>query len=603
MPLFSRETVRSPAFIFIVYVVLASLFVMIFRILFPGEAPPLPIFADSWRMAMWVQDMIALFPALTMAALVLPFCMTGFQGDGHHAQFSPDLFKRRFMVPTLTAISASVFYGLLFFVFLPMAQGSERNMRFEGEIYRMARDRARVHVEAGEWVNASQFLGMAKGIWPGSRELVPLWNEVETNLERMRFASVEGRGQLRPYASRDDIHGLWHPGVANTAQAMAMSRAAYRDGLLFDAHWLATLGWRLAPGNSSPEAIEAARFAAHTWNRIEEQRPTAGEMRQRELFLRKRAGYLAMQSGDWIQAFYIFQALAALTPGDPDVRNFLEHSRRELDGVAFFTDTMNLTIGNTTAGVVFSLPVELGNRRGRAVLRLASLSSTPDVAYGVGLEYMLFDYQSRLMLHLHAPYARFRPLVMDMDGPNPRPMVDVLMRAVNRNDPGGIWEPTVEWSAGAALFDPGHARFSLNISYDTFLMLSQMRQDVSAMHIGRLSNAARVSRETGYISQVFQAEILNRLGAGLFLLPAAIAAIAIGWYLRTKRFPRYLFIPLLFVLPVVFNGIAYIIRAGLNIIGISLTLGLGFPVALTLFSIILAGAFVCSLFLLAAQKS
>ncbi|MCL2600790.1 MAG: hypothetical protein FWD88_06380, partial [Treponema sp.] len=156
---------------------------------------------------------------------------------------------------------------------------------------------------------------------------------------------------------------------------------------------------------------------------------------------------------------------------------------------------------------------------------------------------------------------------------------------------------------GAALFDPGHARFSLNISYDTFLMLSQMRQDVSAMHIGRLSNAARVSRETGYISQVFQAEILNRLGAGLFLLPAAIAAIAIGWYLRTKRFPRYLFIPLLFVLPVVFNGIAYIIRAGLNIIGISLTLGLGFPVALTLFSIILAGAFVCSLFLLAAQKS
>jgi len=111
-----------------------------------------------------------------------------------------------------------------------------------------------------------------------------------------------------------------------------------------------------------------------------------------------------------------------------------------------------------------------------------------------------------------------------------------------------------------------------------------------------------VSVETGHIPQVFEAEILNRLGSALFFLPMSIVAIAIGWYFRARRFPRFLFVPMLFVMPLVFNAVAYIIRAGLNVMGISLTLALGFPAALILFSLILAFAFVCSLLLLAAQK-
>jgi len=602
MPLFKKERLQSPVFIFVLYVAVAFCLMLGFRTIFPGEAPPLPILSTSWWITRWLMDIVALFPALALSALVIPFCTSGFREEDPNDKFSPDLFKKRFSVPIITAISASALYALLFFLVLPLAQNHERNMRFDGEIYRMAVSRARYHIEAEEWVKASHFIGLSNSVWENSPELVPLRNEVEINLEQERMTRRERPVMGRPDIALSDIPGQWDP--VDTAEAMAMSRAAYDEGRLFDAHWLATLGRRLA-GNNSPEQVAAAQFAARTWNLIESQRPTENQRRMHELFELKLYGYRAMQSGDWVRAFFTFQELTELTPADPDVRNFLELSTRELDNVAFFTDEMTITVGNTITGVVFSLPAELGAWRGRAVLRLASLSSTPDVAFGVGLEYMLFDHQSRLMLHLHAPYAKFRPLSIGFTGyPEARRQyVTVLMRALDRNDHERYWEPTVEFSAGDFVYRPGSAQLILNVGYETFLLLSQMRQEISGMHLGELFEASRLSVETGYIPQVFEAEILNRLGSGLFFLPVAIAAIVAGWYFRTWRFPRFLFSPLLVVLPVVFNAIAHAIRAGLNIIGISLTLAVGFPVAIVIFSAILALAFFCSLFLLAAQRN
>jgi len=559
----------------------------------------LPIFSGSWSRAMVLMDIIALFPALALSALILPFGMNKFQDEGRRsgARFSADLFKRCFRVPVITAISASVLYALLFFMILPLAQNNERNMRFYGDTFQMARDRALAHGEAGEWVAASQFIGISDSIWRNNPALGYLRYEVEVNLEYARFARAERPAMGRPPVTRSDLQGHWDP--VNTVEAMALSQVAYDEGRLFDAHWLATLGRRLAP-QGSPEAVAAAHLAARTWNLIEGQRPTLAETRRHELFELKLEGYRAMQSGEvnpveWIRAFYIFRELADLVPNDPDVRNFLALSEREIAGVAFFVDEINVTIGDTLTGGIFSLPVERGMWPGRAVLRLASFSYTSEVAYGIGLEYMLFDHQSRLMLHLHAPYAKFMPFTAGSDG------VLVMLRALDRDDPDGRWEPTIEYIADGIIFSPS-AQFLLNVSFETFLMLSQMRQDISSMHMAELFVASSVSVETGYIPQVFQAEILNRLGSGLFFLPMAIAAIAVAWNFRTRRFPRYLFIPLLFVLPMVFNGVAYVIRSGLNVIGISLTLALGFPLALVLFSLILALAFICSLFLLAAQR-
>lgn len=588
------KKLRSPAVLFVAYVAIGCLAIMFFRRIFPGESAPLPIFSGSWRMTLGFLDVIALFPALALSALALPFGMGAFGGESRSSGNSADLFKARFMVPVITAISAAAVYALLFFAALPLAQAREGNMRSDGEIYRMARDRALAHGAAGEWLEASQFIGIADGIWPGSPDLADVRNETLINLEAARFAGgAEGAAQARPPAALSGLPGHWEP--MNAAQALAMGRAAYDEGRMFDAHWLASMGQRLA-GAGSPEAVAAAQLASRAWNRIDEQRPSPAEARARELFELKRSGHEAMIAGDYIRAFYVFREHARLAPRDPDVENFLIRSEQGLREAAFFTDEMRVAAGRSVYDAIFSLPAENG---GRAVLRLESLTYTPNVAFGVGVEYMLFDRDSGLLLHLRAPYAKFRSLATG--GPEARQRVIALTQALDRGDAERRWGPVVESMAAGFVPEPG-AQIVLDVSYGEFLTLSRMRGGVSAMHVGELFDAYRLAAETGYVPQVFQAEILSRLGSGLFFLPTAIAAIAAAWHFRARRFPCFLFVPLLFALPAVFNVVSHVIRLGLGVAGASLALALGFPLALILFCLILALAFAGSLFMLVAWK-
>jgi hypothetical protein len=132
-------------------------------------------------------------------------------------------------------------------------------------------------------------------------------------------------------------------------------------------------------------------------------------------------------------------------------------------------------------------------------------------------------------------------------------------------------------------------------------MLSEMRQRLPSLQISDLFSISKLVKEVGYIPQVFESEILNRLGACLFFLPMATMVIIMGWRFRAKKRPRYFFVLLLPILPLVFSGIVYLYRTILNTVGISLILSLGFSLALPLFLGIIGLVFIISLFLLAAQ--
>ena len=616
MPLLRKRALRSPTFIFVAYVALGCLALLLFRAIFPGEGPPLPIMARGWRMTRWFMDVVAWFPALALSALVVPFglCMYDARHSGVSggSRFSVDLFKKCFATPVITAICAASLYALLFFLALPLAQNQERNMRLDGEVYRAAWERAREHGARGEWLAASQFLAVADSIWEDegrpidgesldaeinwadSPYLARMRSEVAINLDRERFARPPER-PTPPPPTIANLPGRWEPLTA--PEAWGMSQTAYVEGRLFDAHWLATLSQRLAPVGSY-ESTRAARFAADTWNLIQNQQPTDAAQRARDLYQLKRDGYNAMILGNYERAYFLLREHARLAPRNTDVENFIELSERGLAGVAFFLDETRarMAAGDRFSDVIFSLPTERG---GRAVLRLEGLSATADAAFAENLEYMRFDAMSRLELHVRSPFAKLRPF--PMEGPEARPQVLVLMRALDRHDGDARWEPIVERIAVDDVRNPG-AQLTLDVSYGDFLMLARMGRDVSAMHLVELFDASALSLEAGHVPQVFQAEILNRLGSGLFLLPAAIAAIAAAWFFRARRFPRVFFLPLLVVLPLVFNAMSHLVRAGFNVIGISLTLTVGFPLALVLFSAILAMSFLGSMFLLAAQR-
>lgn len=589
----SGETLRSPRVIFILYLAAASVLIMAFRFFFPGVEPPLPVFSKDWRLVQGAVSLLTLFPALAFSALVIPFGLASY--EDYHTSFSP-LFFQRLIAPLVTAIGSAAVYALIFFLILPLVRDSEENMSFRGELYRLAKERAQVHGGAGEWLEVAQFIGICDGVWPNSPELAALRAETDIHLEEIRFAAEQERAAARAElaagrrgAAISSLPGQRQP--LDAADALAMGEAAFAARRFYDAHWLATLGERIAK-SGSPEAVDARRLAARAWNQVEAQIPGRLQVRLHELYLLKQSGYQAMISGDWIRGYYIFQELAVLTPDDPDVQNFLAVCEKGTKESSFFIDEMKVSLGEILTGAIFSLPA---GGQGRAVLRIGSLSAAPDYAYGIGIEYMRFDAESRLTQSLQAPYAKLLPFTLDG-----RHQVLVMMRALNRRDQNLRWEP--EWTlADTGDRNSGGAQITLDVSYETFLLLSKIRQRLSNLQIGELFSASEIIGELGYVPQVFQAEILNRLGAALFFLPMAVIAIIIGWRFRAKTHPRYLFMPLLPILPIVFNGMTHLYRGILNTLGIWLILALGFSSALVVFAIILAASLVLSLIFLAAQ--
>jgi hypothetical protein len=568
------------------------LFILGFRLIFPGEIAPLPIFAKAWRLIRGLLNIFALFPALAFSGLVVPFGIAS--GENDYSGFSQHHFQY-LMTPLITAICAACVYALLFFLVLPLVQNREENLRYQGNVYRLAKEQALIHRDAGEWLEVSQFIGICDSIWDNSPEITDLRKELDIHMRELIFEDkwrVSGSKSARDLnsASVSAIPGQGKP--LDAGEAIALGEAALANERPFDAHWLATIGGRLAkPG--SPETTKAAQLASRAWNQIESQQPTSGENRIHSIYLLKSSGYQAMVSGDWIRAYYIFKELLALTPNDPDAENFYKKSESGTQECAFFFDEMEVSPGKRHTGTIFSLPV---NQNGeRVVMRVDSLSSAPDYAYGTGVEYMVFDSNARPLLNLKAPYAKFLPITL-----NNQPNVLVMMRVLDRHDRNRRWEP--EWSAqNNAVYQPETAQIVLNTDYDTLLMLSEMRQELPSLHINSLFAAADIAGETGYIPEVFQAEILNRLGACLFFLPTAVVVIVIGWRLRTKRRPRYLFVLLLPTLPLVFSCLTYLYQTVLNLVGISLILHFGFSTALTVFIVILIFSFILSLILLAAQ--
>jgi hypothetical protein len=223
-------------------------------------------------------------------------------------------------------------------------------------------------------------------------------------------------------------------------------------------------------------------------------------------------------------------------------------------------------------------------------MRFSNLSTSADYAYGVGFEFMEFDALSRPIVSIRAPYAKLLPVTV-----NEKARIMVITHALNRNN------KDISWESERLLGDNKISVVILEISFEEFLLLSSVRRGLTTIQVDELFDASKKLGALGYVSQIFEAEILNRISSTVFFLPMAIFVIVIGWRYRTKKRPRYFFFLLLPVLPAVFSGLVFFYRNLLNIVGIWLVISLGFAAALTIFIVALAVILFISLIILSAQ--
>jgi hypothetical protein len=582
----SAEKLRSPHIQFIIYVAASALLIMIFRFILPGSDVPLRLYSMEWRLLKGALELFNLFPALALSALVIPFGIYSHEANYH--SFS-DMFFKRLVNSVLIAICAAVVYGIVFFLALPLAKNKEENIRYMGELYDLAKTHMQDSMKGGEWHEANQFFDICERIWYNSPEIADLGIEIGINLERIKSEELEEKYLARAALAnnrRDGETSVSPEGQQplNATQAIARGYDAFNEKKYFEAHWLATLGRRMAE-RGSPDEASAARLASEAWNMISSLAPNNREERLYELYNLKLSGYQAMNTSEWVRAYYIFQELLALTPDDLDAANFLVLSETGVKESAFFIDEMEISLGKILTGAVFSLPVN----DGRAALRFSSLTTSDDVSYGMDFEYMAFDLNSRPLASVKSHYAKLLPVTI-----NEKPQVLVLMHALDRLNKDNYYDG--EWLIG----DKTVGGIFLNISYEDLILLSYVRRGLTNLQIDELYLAAQKFDNAGYVYQIFQAEILNRLGSILFFLPMAIFVIVLGWRYRIKSKPRYIFVLMLPVLPVVFHGFVYLYRSVFNIAGIWLILSVGFVPALIVYIVVIALALFISLITLAA---
>jgi len=585
----NADKFRSPHIQFIIYTAASCLLIMLFRFIMPGSEAPLRLYSMEWRLINGVLELCNLFPALAFSALVIPFGI--YSQEENYNSFS-DIFFKRLINSVVIAICAAVVYGIIFFLVFPMVKNREENIRYMGELYDLAKTHMQNSMKDGEWLEANQFFGICDRIWYNSPELTDLKLEIEINLQRIRSEELEEKNLARNALIRDRRDGensALSEGqqTLNATQAIAKGYESFNEKKYFEAHWLATLGRRLAD-RGSPEEAAAARLASEAWNMISSLAPNNMEERFYELYNLKLSGYQAMNAGEYIRAYYIFQELLAVTPDDLDALNFIATSEKGVKESAFFIDEMEVSLGEILTGAVFSLPV--GD--GRAALRFSSLTTSDDVSYGMGFEYMSFDINSRPLASVKSRYAKLLPVILDE-----KPKVLVLMHALDRANKDKYYDG--EWLIG----DKTVGGIFLDISYEDLMLLSYVRRGLPNLQIDELYLASAKFDSAGYVYQIFQAEILNRLSSILFFLPMAVFVIVLGWRYRIKSKPRYIFVIMLPVLPVVFHGFVFLYRSVFNTAGIWLVLTVGFVPALIVCIAVMALAMFISLITLAAQHS
>ena len=343
----TRELFTSPLAIFIMYIIASGLAIMGFRLLFPGDIP-LAYFSLSWRLIRGFLEYINLFPALVLTSLVIPF---GFVIHTHEKNkaFSPQFFMS-FKMSIITAIVASTLYGILFTLALPMAKNYEANLLYQSRLFHLAKERAQRSAADGDWTEVIQLLTICDRIWPDSPEIEEL--KIEAGI-RIESASLH----RSPAPDTEVLNWPETHQTITVTDALDMAEIALTERRYFDAHWLATLGSRLARPNS-PEVATATRLAARAWNGINSMTPNTLETRAFNNFRLKREGFEAMLGDEWIHAYYIFLELSNLTPDDPDVIRYLALSEEGIKRSAFFIDEIELSLGQILTGAIFSLPLE-----------------------------------------------------------------------------------------------------------------------------------------------------------------------------------------------------------------------------------------------------
>jgi len=563
---------RLPSYVLIlIFSILSFLAIFAYRFFFPGAAEPLPVFALHWRLGRALIDFIDVFPAIALSAILSHF------GFGSWAPEGPERFSGTFFdsmkEPLMATLVVALIYAALFLLVLPVMLDFRQDLSVKGILFRSSLERATSAIEREDWLEAERYMNMCQRVWPESPDTQIDRDRLQVGLSNLRATERKLSDGDRPSAVADHFMDAYLPGVprdVNSSDALLLAKEALSAGRYYDAHWLAALAEKIAGPNAS-EANEAPLIASEAWNAIALMEPSKDDKQAFSIFRRKRDGYAAVKAGDWIRGYYIFDKLATDVSGDADVDRFLTMSRNGARKTAFFVDEVGEILGQVELDAFMSFPNRDG---GRDVLVLKHFHVSADLAYADGFEMLSFGADGKQRYAVQAPYAKFGPLHIAEE----RPSVSILLLGLDRTDERMRWEPV--WSFGKPS-DAIPGRVLLAVSWDEFILATQVRQGIEMLSVPKLNESAKLLGPDGFITEAFRAEILRRLAEPFAFLALAVLFLTIGWRMRSPRGAGWLGYVMLALLPFAVNLVvqAYRFLTSTTALAFTLLLPFGWAVA------------------------
>jgi tetratricopeptide (TPR) repeat protein len=524
----------------------------------------LSFFRLPWSFASAAQLLIEYLPALTPGSMLVSFSLL-FPSFRQERMGGKNFFVSVFPGIIAWGMMLTLIYAFGAEILLPSVQRRLNDMTYQS---RRAQEYERLGDEleqAGEYADALEAYERALIIDPDNFDLVRKQERLEGQIPL--FSSRAAEPVSEDAASQRDSAAEPPPpprvsSEADAVTALKAAREAIEREDFFTAHY-----WAIRAGVMDPEQrTVASQLAREAWDAIALLEPGKEQLDQYGHYHRKIEGYKALEESDPVKAYAIFLELHGTLEGanDPDVKEFLERSRIEVEKVSFYDDTARQA--ETMPGITNVLFRDPPSGPFVSARKMVTLEGK---VFLLGFELMFIDDEG-VTLHVTAPAALFQS-------------GGLLLRGIDENSGEIVQHATIL---------KGEARLYQGESWSADLKTGFVKLATDAREMWRLGSdggflqmtdivslyrSARSDEAYGYYRFPTQLELIFRLSRPFFFLNLFILGVGLGRFLRFRghRPPLtgFLVIPLVpFMVKWLIELLAYMVRliAALLVLNLSI---------------------------------
>ncbi len=476
-------------------------------------------------------------------------------------------------------IFLSLAYTVLIMGFYPAAYYSLERMISQSRQAKIFLESAQNETDSGKYSSALSYYDLYIAIDTKNTEILEERSEIQSKLYRRREEEALLSQTSKTEESISSLRDM------NAYELLEKAREYYEREDYYSAHYYATLARRMDSTD-----LESRRIAAKALEKIDSLEPTGSDKQASELYRRKREGYEAFNSGNYITAYYIFNELQQDYPNDPDIISYLSKSKGEIAQVSFYLDEAEKI--DPLPGVEKILFRNYRDDGSQEIVYIGKMVETDEGIFFKNIEAIQFQPGGKVIYHLYAPHGK---LIEDHED-------YINMAGIHRLNKDLRESPV--YYAGFRHSELDNL-LTLRVGAENLGNFRVGVQTAKQMSLDDLWQIRKDIRKYGYIEEHLDREIIVRILYPFSFLILSLLSVSIGWNYRTRHLTRtplfsFLFIP---IFPLIITMLTSLFLSAQLVIVCFVLIKYDFAVSLTCL-LIMQGAFlIMALIILAGQKS